>query len=80
MALPGEITGNRTGQFHKCSCGEQLPLEVLRSNAGYYIGYFCPQCGPWSRESGYFRTREEAQTELENNTFESRSIEWNDKF
>jgi len=39
-------------------CGT-LELQVLRSAAGYYIGTAC-NCGPYSRESGYFRTHEDA--------------------
>lgn len=40
-------------------CRESLVLDVHRSAAGYYIGTFCA-CGPYSRESGYFSSREEA--------------------
>ena len=40
-------------------------VEVLRSNAGYYIGYYCKECGPWDRLSkGYFATEEEAKRQL----------------
>jgi len=50
----------------KCDeCGEPMPLDVQKSAAGYYIGRFCGQCGPWSRESGYFKSEEEARKELE---------------
>lgn len=57
--LPGECLCS--GAQPICyDCGVTLQLEVLRSNAGYYIGSQC-ECGPYSRESGYFRTREEAQ-------------------
>lgn len=40
-----------------CACGAHMVLEVLRSAAGYYIGFSCPNCGPHSRESSYFRSR-----------------------
>lgn len=61
MALPGEI-----GHFfHTCEdCGEVLVPKVCLSGAGYYIGTMCC-CGPYSRESGYYRTREEAQADLD---------------
>jgi len=36
-------------------CHVKLELQVLRSAAGYYIGTFC-ECGPYSRESGYYKT------------------------
>ena len=46
----------------KCiDCDEELELQVCLSNAGYYAGRWCNCCGPFGRESGYFRTREEAQ-------------------
>lgn len=60
MALPGELKGvNGT-----VCCGEILELDVERSNAGYYLGYWCSRCGPYSRESGYFGSYEEALGEL----------------
>lgn len=62
MALPGETI--LLGAPDQC-CGEKLDFQVLRSNAGYYIGTFCPNCGPYSRESDYFRTGEEAQAALQ---------------
>ncbi len=41
-------------------CNEYNPLEigVYRSAAGYYMGYWCPECGPYSRETGYYPTKE----------------------
>lgn len=45
-------------------CKSDMPLQVLRSNAGYYIGYSCKNCGPYSRESGYYRNREDAEKDL----------------
>jgi len=43
-------------------------LKVLKSNAGYYIGRMCQDedgcMQPYSRESGYYRTREEAEHDL----------------
>jgi hypothetical protein len=40
-------------------------LKVLRSAGGYYVGMFCPKCGPWDRISHYFPTREECQSHLD---------------
>jgi hypothetical protein len=31
-----------------------LPLAIQRSAAGFYLGTFCPTCGPYDRASGYF--------------------------
>lgn len=45
-------------------CNSPLELRVLRSFAGYYVGYMCDNCGPYSRESGYYHTHEEAEVEL----------------
>ena len=58
--LPGECGHDGT----KCpDCGKVLVLQVLSSAAGYYLGTFCC-CGPYSRESEYFPTRERAQAAL----------------
>jgi hypothetical protein len=40
-----------------------MALRVLKSAAGYYIGRFC-DCGPYSRDSGYFNTSEDAEAML----------------
>lgn len=48
---------------------QRLPLKVLESGAGFYIGTF-DDSGPCSRESEeYYRTREAAQWALDNNDF-----------
>lgn len=66
MASPGEV--GHIGSTCM-DCGAALPAQVLMSGAGYYIGTFCPNCGPYSRESGYYATREEAEIALKNGTF-----------
>lgn len=48
-----------------CTCGALLPLEVLHSAAGFYLGYFCPGCGPYARVSHYFETQQFADEALE---------------
>lgn len=57
------------------------PLSVQQSAAGYYIGRMCwveeKSCGlvyqdMYSRESGYYGTKEEAQEELTGMSFEIR--------
>lgn len=49
----------------ECSeCKTKLPLRVLKSAAGYYVGYFCPNCGPYDRISDYFHTSELANVVL----------------
>ena len=50
-------------------------LEVLHSNAGYYIGtydYTDENYGPVERHSNYFKTWDEAQQALKNNNWEPR--------
>ena len=50
-----------SGAPKTCSdCGIMPRLQVCRSGAGYYIGTYC-DCGPYSRESGYYATRELAE-------------------
>lgn len=65
--LPEESFEN--GAF--CSgCGKQLFYEVLKSAAGYYIGTACdnvncPDYGPNSRETVYYKTESEANEDLD---------------
>jgi hypothetical protein len=62
MAVDGELSGLKGVT---CSdCETELPLQVLSTPAGYYLGYFCPHCGPYSRETGYYKKREQAEAEL----------------
>ena len=61
MVLPNETIG--TGAPKKCEeCGTTLIPKVLHT-CSYYIGTEC-QCGPYSRESGYFKSRDEADKAL----------------
>ena len=63
--LPGEtLTGG--GKVTPCDfCGcEEFPLRVMQT-CGYYVGTACKQCGcPNSRETGYFKTKTEAEAAL----------------
>lgn len=63
MALEGELKGL---DGTTCDCGTELLLQIHRSNGGHYLGYFCPKCGPYSRETGYYRNYVEAETALSN--------------
>lgn len=57
------------GQIAKVWGFGELPLRVLQSNAGWYIGTWDNE-GPVSRESEcYYRTQEEAQKALDTNTW-----------
>ncbi|HEJ4318575.1 TPA: hypothetical protein SL519_006436, partial [Pseudomonas aeruginosa] len=50
----------------------ELPLQVLMSNAGFYIGTLDEE-GPASRESvEYYQSRELAQQALDNGTWSQR--------
>lgn len=56
--LPGETIGS--GAAKKCpDCCKILTLDVYSTPAGYYIGTYC-DCGPYSRESEYYKTHAEA--------------------
>ena len=58
-------TAQKMGELALRYCKLFLPLEVLRSNAGYYIGTYNNASGPCSRESvEYFRTEEAAALAL----------------
>ena len=53
-----------SGGYATCpDCNITPKLDVYCSGAGYYIGTYCG-CGPYSRESGYYATREEAQNDM----------------
>ena len=67
MTLPGECVNDT--QTVCIECGAELNIQVLSSAAGYYIGFFCHQCGPYSRESGYYRSRDEAEMALSRGLF-----------
>lgn len=41
-------------------CAQSLETRVCMSAAGYYLGSWC-NCGPYSRESGYFGSKQEAE-------------------
>jgi hypothetical protein len=71
MTLPGETIG--TGAPTRCpDCGVMPPLRVHMSAAGYYIGAYC-NCGPYCRESGYYRSREAAERAFRIEGYEERS-------
>jgi len=68
IMLPGETIA--TGAENPCPvCNTVLVNEVLHSPAGYYIGTQC-KCGPYSRESGYYRTSDIAQWALDHGGYE----------
>jgi hypothetical protein len=67
MVMPGETVA--TGASTYCrDCDAHMSPKVCHSAAGYYVGYEC-QCGPYSRESDYFKTRELAQKALDNDDY-----------
>ena len=78
MVMQGETI--QTGASSECpNCGREMPLQVCHSNAGYYIGTMCcldvdtfeelGHCQPYSRESGYYKSKEEAQAALNGDNF-----------
>ncbi len=58
--LSGECVGFR-GAI--CDCGRPLALDVQRSAAGFYLGYVCPECGPYSRETYYYEDEDSARVD-----------------
>lgn len=69
--LPGETI--HSGASDTCpECKIKVKLEVLLSPAGYYIGTRC-NCGPYSRESHYYRSQFEAAKALASNTINWRT-------
>jgi hypothetical protein len=65
--IPGETIS--TGAPTKCSdCGITVELKVCHSAAGYYVGSEC-NCGPYSRESSYSKTYEQAERLLKSGLY-----------
>lgn len=68
MVMRGECV--QTGAPTAClDCHKELKPQVLRSNGGWYIGYRCPDCGPHTRESAYYRNEKEAQEAFESGNY-----------
>ena len=65
--FPGETIA--TGAATTCDqCGESPTIGVYSSGGGHYVGTWC-QCGPYTRESAYYPTRELAQSALDSKTY-----------
>ena len=61
MVLKGETIAR--GAASTCpDCGTKLELKVFHT-CMYYVGTWC-KCGPYSRETVYFETLDEAETAL----------------
>ena len=69
MGMDGETVA--TGAPTKClDCDKELEVQVCQSAAGFYIGYWCNEDGPHSRESGYYKSAKGAQEALDQGGFE----------
>jgi len=65
----------QTGHLAKKYCNLSLPLQVLNSAEGFYIGTF-NEDGPISRESAeYFPTREGADQALTDGSWTQNRLE-----
>ncbi len=70
MAGPGEtITLGASPTCETCGCTPTF--QPCKSNAGWYVGTYCA-CGPYSRESTYYRTKEEVARRIVDDTWERR--------
>ena len=67
MTLPGECVGDTKAKCWECE--NEMDIGVYQSAAGFYIGFFCENCGPYSRESGYYPSREHAQSALDSDSY-----------
>ena len=69
--IPGETI--HSGAPKQCvDCDTKFELKVMKTPAGYYIGTEC-ECGPYSRESGYYPTLEAAVKALSEGGYERSS-------
>ena len=61
------------GEVRCPDCGSPLPIKVLCSAAGFYLGRWCERCGPFERVSvSYFRSRRAAETALASGDYDTR--------
>jgi hypothetical protein len=63
MTLQGETNGLHGTTCPACKA--RLALRVCSSNAGWYLGYWCGECGPVSRETGHYASVYIAETQLD---------------
>lgn len=62
MAIQGETLA--LGAPQTChTCAVTVRPQVLSSAAGWYVGTRC-DCGPYTRESGYYETARQAALAL----------------
>lgn len=67
MVLPGETISS--GAPTTCpDCKKTPKMDVYKSAAGHYIGTMC-DCGPYSRESGYYDSYIMARKDLDDGTY-----------
>tara|TARA_R100001086_G_scaffold142583_1_gene74953 strand:- start:492 stop:704 length:213 start_codon:yes stop_codon:yes gene_type:complete len=62
------VKGNKMIDLECSERGSECKVkgpQVCRSAAGFYIGYYCPDCGPYDRVSTYFPTEEVAERALQ---------------
>jgi len=65
--FPGETL--RTGASPICrDCKIKVVPQVCMSSDGYYVGTMC-NCGPYSRESHYYSTHQDAKTALKSGNY-----------
>lgn len=63
--IPGEtIASGANPTCGDCKFTPKLQVYSSPGGAGFYLGTYC-LCGPYSRESEYFKTREDAELALE---------------
>ncbi len=68
MTPPNETIA--TGAEPRCPDCQTMPkIGIHRSAAGFYVGSWC-HCGPYSRESGYYPTREAAEVALASGAYQ----------
>ena len=68
LALVAEFSVVCRDDWHCEAMGADYEIVLLEkvclSAAGYYLGYWCPVCGPYDRVSMYYRDRESAEKAL----------------
>jgi len=66
MVMHGETIA--TGAAGTCPDCKVVLVPKVYETCAFYVGTWC-NCGPYSRESGYYKTREEAEAALKTGNY-----------
>lgn len=48
---------------------QKMVFQICQSAAGFFVGTECDYCGPYTRESGYYGTYDEAELAFQSGNY-----------